>query len=61
MSELSILELETEHVELLPEREALGAIAWQIGLVNINQNAAAVAAFGGINVAKATNVAVVYL
>jgi len=59
MSELSILELETEHVELLPEREALGAIAWQLGLVNINQNAAAAAAFGFVNVAKATNVAVV--
>lgn len=26
MSELSILELDTEHVELLPEREALGGI-----------------------------------
>jgi hypothetical protein len=32
MSELSILELETEHVELLPEREALSVHVTQIAL-----------------------------
>jgi hypothetical protein len=56
MSELSILELETEHAELLPEREALGNFAFQFGAINVSQQAQATAAFGFINHASATNV-----
>ena len=31
MSELSVLELEAQHSELLPEREALGVVGGPIG------------------------------
>jgi len=31
MSELSVLELEAQHSELLPEREALGVVAGPVG------------------------------
>ena len=60
MSELSILELETEHAELLPERETL----FLIGLgshnhVSVNQTALAIAAYGHHNTAVAVNVAVI--
>jgi hypothetical protein len=50
MSELSIAELESEHAELLPERETLFLNFY------IHQNAFSVAAFGFVNVATSTNV-----
>jgi hypothetical protein len=59
MSELSILELETEHAELLPEREALGNFAFQFGLVNVSQQAQATAFAGAINHASATNIIII--
>jgi hypothetical protein len=54
MSELSIAELESEHIELLPERETLF-----LNTYNIHQHAFAVAAFGFVNVANATNVVII--
>jgi hypothetical protein len=57
MSELSILELESEHIELLPERETLFLNTF-IG-IQVNQHAFAVAKFGHTNVAVASNVVVV--
>jgi hypothetical protein len=57
MSELSIVELESEHVELLPERETLFLNTF-IG-VQVNQHAFAVAAMGHTNVAVAANVVVI--
>ena len=63
MSELSILELETEHAELLPEREALNGF---VGLINgghnhvdVTQTAVAVAKDAGVNDADASNVAII--
>ncbi|HJY94556.1 MAG TPA: hypothetical protein VJ371_06355 [Streptosporangiaceae bacterium] len=53
MSELSIAELESEHAELLPERETLFLNTY------IHQHAVAVAAFGFLNVANATNVVII--
>jgi hypothetical protein len=51
MSELSILELETEHVELLPERETL---QFFVNVVKISQHASANAvAVGFLNLAAA--------
>jgi hypothetical protein len=53
MSELSILELDTEHGELLPEREALGAIITTvIGGAAAIQTGAAFAANVAVNVQK---------
>jgi 1,4-dihydroxy-2-naphthoyl-CoA synthase len=51
MSELSILELETEHAELLPEREALSLVhGFHVGggnSVHVTQVAIANAGNGG--------------
>lgn len=44
MSELSIHELETQHGELLPEREALGVFV-HISSVHVHQFAQALQAF----------------
>jgi hypothetical protein len=54
MSELSIVELESEHAELLPERETLFLNTY-IGRVNVDQHAFAQAGFGFKNVAVASN------
>jgi hypothetical protein len=59
MSELSILELETEHAELLPERETLFRIINIGNHVNVHQIALAVAAYGRNNTAVAVNVAII--
>jgi hypothetical protein len=63
MSELSILELETEHAELLPEREALNGFRGFINgggnHVTVIQSAVAVAKDSGVNDADASNVAVI--
>jgi hypothetical protein len=61
MTELSILELETEHAELLPERETLFANG-VVGFGNhvyVHQTAFAFAGFGGHNTAIASNVSVI--
>ena len=51
MSELSITELQAEHVELLPERETLGAIIIEhIGGAEASQ------AFTFLSVNKAVNI-----
>lgn len=51
MSELSILELETEHAELLPEREALSLVhGFHVGggnFVSVHQTAISAAGNGG--------------
>jgi hypothetical protein len=57
MSELSIVELESEHAELLPERETLFLNTFIS--VHVNQHAFAVAGFGRTNVAVANNVVVI--
>ena len=69
MSELSILELETEHAEVLPEREALSVHGGYVGghnHVSVHQTAIAFAAGDTTNTneaaaptATATNIAVV--
>ena len=67
MSELSILELETEHAELLPEREALSLVkGFHVGggnHVSVTQVAIATAGNGGGGqtdpLATATNTAVI--
>jgi len=59
MSELSIVELESEHAELLPERETLFLNTTFIGLVHIDQHAFSLAQFGFKNVAVASNVVVI--
>jgi hypothetical protein len=66
MSELSILELETEHAELLPEREALngfhGFINGGHNHVEVSQVAVAKSIDSSTNVspnATATNTAVI--
>ncbi len=59
MSELSILELETEHAELLPERETLFIIGGHNHHVTVNQTALALAAYGHDNTAVAVNVALI--
>ena len=58
MSELSIVELESEQAELLPERETLFLNTF-IGHVHIDQHAFSLAQFGFKNVAIATNVVVI--
>ena len=59
MSELSILELETEHAELLPEREALG-IHVSVKVVQVaNADAFSVGGFLNYNVAEAGNAIVI--
>jgi hypothetical protein len=59
MSELSILELETEHAELLPEREALSIQHGQYlgghNHVDVHQVAIATAGKGDDPVATASN------
>ena len=55
MSELSIAELESEHAELLPERETLFLNTY----INVSQHAFAAAGFGFSNVAVASNVAII--
>jgi hypothetical protein len=54
MSELSINELESEHAELLPERETMFLNSY-IGV----QYAHATAAFGLVNVANASNTVII--
>ncbi len=57
MSELSILELETEHAELLPEREALGVF---IKVVQVaNAEAFSIHGFDNYNTAVAGNAIIV--
>lgn len=58
MSELSILELETEHAELLPERETLFIVGGHIH-VHVDQIAVALASHGHENIAVAVNLAVI--
>jgi hypothetical protein len=58
MSELSVLELETEHAELLPERETLFIIGGHVH-VSVHQIALAFASHGHDNTAVAVNVAIV--
>lgn len=56
MSELSILELETEHAEVLPEREALSVHGGYVGghnHVSVHQTAIAFAAGDTTNTAAA--------
>ena len=55
MSELSLIELESEHAELLPERETLFLNTY----INVHQHAFAAAGFGHTNVAVASNVVVI--
>jgi hypothetical protein len=55
MSELSLDELESEHAELLPERETLFLNTY----INVHNHAFAVAAFGHVNVAVASNVTII--
>jgi hypothetical protein len=57
MSDLSIVELESEHAELLPERETLFLNTYNTYFVN--QHAVAVAALGFKNVAIASNSVVI--
>jgi hypothetical protein len=63
MSELSILELETEHADLLPEREALSLVhGYHVGghnRVSVEQTTIAIAGKGDNPVATATSVAIV--
>ena len=63
MSELSILELETEHAEPLPEREALNGFHGYINggrnHVDVTQTAVAVAKHGQVNTATATSTAII--
>jgi hypothetical protein len=61
MSELSILELETEQAELLPERETLilNGVVGAFNFVVVSQHAHATAAFGAFNTAVASNVSVI--
>lgn len=62
MSELSIFELETEHAELLPERDTMAVIGFINGGHNhvvVLQSANAFAGHGAVNTAIAANVAVV--
>jgi hypothetical protein len=61
MSELSILELETEHAELLPERETLflNGVVGGFNHVTVHQTAVAVAGAGVFNSAHATNVSII--
>jgi hypothetical protein len=55
MSELSILELETEHAELLPEREALGIFV-SVKVVQVaNAEAFSIHGFANYNTAVAGN------
>jgi hypothetical protein len=63
MSELSILELETEHAELLPEREALsfvhGGTVGGGNRVSVHQITVAIAGKGDNPIATATSTAIV--
>jgi hypothetical protein len=63
MSELSILELETEHAELLPEREALSLVhGFHVGggnHVTVVQVAFSAAGHGDDPMATSTNTAIV--
>lgn len=63
MSELSILELETEHAELLPEREALngfhGFINGGGNHVSVTQTSVSISAHGTVNDSTATSTAII--
>ena len=59
MSELSILELETEHAELLPERETLSIHGNHNHVTSVQQTAIAFAGFGHNNTAIASNISVI--
>jgi hypothetical protein len=61
MTELSVLELETEHAELLPQRETLifNGIIGAHNHVSVDQHAFAAAGFGFHNTAIASNVSVI--
>jgi hypothetical protein len=63
MSELSILELETEHAELLPERETLNGVHGQIvgggNHVRVIQFGIAMAKNGYQPMADVTNTAII--
>jgi hypothetical protein len=62
MSELSIHELETQHGELLPEREALGVIVSVLNfgaIAQINQLAVANQAFTVLSANTAANEAAI--
>jgi hypothetical protein len=52
MSELSIAEMESEHAEVLPERETMFLNTY----IGVQNNAYAFAGFGHTNVAIAANV-----
>ena len=61
MSELSVLELESEHAELLPERETLflnGVVGFH-NHVTVHQTAFAAAFDGHHNTAIASNVSII--
>ena len=61
MSELSIVELETEQAELLPERETLffNGVSGFGNHVSVHQTAVAFAGHGFFNSATATNVSII--
>ena len=59
MSELSILELETEHAEVLPEREALSIHVGGGNRVSVSQVSVAIASHGTDPLATATNTAII--
>jgi hypothetical protein len=61
MTELSILELETEQAELLPERETLflNGVGGFGNHVTVHQTAVAFAGHGFVNTATAVNVSVI--
>jgi hypothetical protein len=61
MSELSILELETETAEVLPERETLflNGVVGIGNVVIVSQHAHATAFAGFVNTAIASNVSII--
>jgi hypothetical protein len=61
MSELSIVEMETETIELLPERETLflNGVSGFGNRVSVHQTAVAVAGHGFFNQANASNVSII--
>ena len=61
MSELSIVELETEQADLLPERETLflNGVSGAFNHVSVHQTAVAFAGGGAFNQANAGNLSVI--
>jgi hypothetical protein len=61
MSELSILELETEQAELLPARETLilNGVSGAFNHVHVHQTAVAFAGGGVFNTASAGNLSII--